>query len=141
MPTTLMAQARGHIQRLDANLPVLDAKTLAEQAGASLDDLRMTARMLLTFGVAAMGLAAMGIYGLVSYTVKQSTHEIGIRMALGAQPGDVVRRFLGRGLRLGAHRRRGRHRRVARCLAPARDAAVRRQRDRHGVVRDASASC
>ena len=100
-PTTLMAQARGHIQRLDANMPVLDAKTLAEQAGASLTIFRMTARMLLTFGVAAMGLAAMGIYGLVSYTVKQSTHEIGIRMALGASPGDVVRRFLGRGLRLG----------------------------------------
>ena len=97
-----MAQARGHIQGLDANLPVLDAKTLAEQAGASLTIFRMTARMLLTFGVAAMGLAAMGIYGLVSYTVKQSTHEIGIRMALGAQRGDVVRRFLGRGLRLGA---------------------------------------
>jgi putative ABC transport system permease protein len=101
-PVTLMAQARGHIQGLDANLPVLDAKTLAEQAGASLTIFRMTARMLLTFGVAAMGLAAMGIYGLVSYTVKQSTHEIGIRMALGAQRGDVVRRFLGRGLRLGA---------------------------------------
>jgi ABC-type antimicrobial peptide transport system permease subunit len=49
-----------------------------------------------------MALAAMGTYGLVSYTVKQSTHEIGIRMALGASGVSVVRGFLARGLRLGA---------------------------------------
>ena len=57
--------------------------------------------MLFVFGVAGMALAALGIYGLVSYTVKQSTHEIGVRMALGAR-GWVVWRFLLRGLRLGA---------------------------------------
>jgi ABC-type antimicrobial peptide transport system permease subunit len=58
--------------------------------------------MLFIFGVAGMALAAMGTYGLVSYTVKQSTHEIGIRMALGATGFSVVRGFLGRGLQLGA---------------------------------------
>jgi ABC-type antimicrobial peptide transport system permease subunit len=62
----------------------------------------LTATMLFVFGAAGMALAAMGTYGLVSYTVKQSTHEIGIRMALGAPRLSVVRRFLGRGLRLGA---------------------------------------
>ena len=62
----------------------------------------LTATMLFIFGVAGMALAAMGTYGLVSYTVKQSTHEIGIRMALGASGLSVVRGFLGRGLRLGA---------------------------------------
>ena len=58
--------------------------------------------MLFVFGVAGMALAAMGTYGLIAYTVKQSTHEIGIRMALGASGLSVVRRFLERGLRLGA---------------------------------------
>jgi ABC-type antimicrobial peptide transport system permease subunit len=58
--------------------------------------------MLFLFGVAGMALAAMGIYGLVSYAVKQSTHEIGIRIALGASGRAVVREFLVRGLRLGA---------------------------------------
>ena len=58
--------------------------------------------MLFVFGVAGMALAAMGTYGLVSYSVKQSTHEIGIRIALGASGALVVRGFLGRGLRLGA---------------------------------------
>jgi putative ABC transport system permease protein len=62
----------------------------------------LTATMLFVFGVAGMALAAMGTYGLVSYTVKQSTHEIGIRMALGASGPSVVRQFIGRGLRLGA---------------------------------------
>ena len=57
--------------------------------------------MLFLFGTAGMALAALGTYGLVSYTVKQSTHEIGIRMALGASGAAVVRQFLQRGLRLG----------------------------------------
>jgi|SRR5438874_2317474 len=58
--------------------------------------------MLFVFGVSGMALAAMGIYGLIAYTVKHSTHEIGIRMALGAQTLSIVGQFLGRGLRLGA---------------------------------------
>src|SRR5205823_1012488 len=58
--------------------------------------------ILFIFGTAGMALAALGIYGLVAYTVKQSTHEIGIRMALGAHTLSIVRRFLGHGLRLGA---------------------------------------
>ena len=57
--------------------------------------------MLFIFGLAGMALAALGTYGLVSYTVRQSTREIGIRMALGANHFMVVRGFLARGLRLG----------------------------------------
>jgi putative ABC transport system permease protein len=62
----------------------------------------LAAAMLFVFGVAGMALAAMGTYGLVAYTVKQSTHEIGIRMALGATGPTIVRGFIGRGLALGA---------------------------------------
>ena len=97
----LIEQVRGHVRTLDPELPILDAKTLGEQTGAALSIFQMTAAMLLMFGIAATGLATIGLYGLVSYAVKQSTREIGIRMALGAQRADVIGWFLGRGVRLG----------------------------------------
>jgi predicted permease len=93
---------RDRLQTLDANVPILDSRMLAEQTRAALSIFEMAARWLLIFGLVAAGLAALGLYGLVSYTVKQSTHEIGIRMALGARWSDVVGRFVGRGLQLGA---------------------------------------
>jgi ABC-type antimicrobial peptide transport system permease subunit len=99
---TLVDQARARIAALDADLPILSARPLTEQIIGAFLFLNFTATMLLVFGVAGLALAAMGTYGLVSYTVKQSTHEIGIRMALGASGLSVVRDFLGRGLRLGA---------------------------------------
>ena len=64
--------------------------------------LNLMATMLLVFGAVGMALAALGTYGLVSYTVKQSTREIGIRIALGASGRSVVRAFFEQGLRLGA---------------------------------------
>ena len=99
---TLVDQARARIAALDADLPILSARSLTGQISGAFLFLDFTANMLLVFGVAGMALAAMGTYGLVSYTVKQSTHEIGIRMALGASDLSVVREFAGRGLRLGA---------------------------------------
>jgi putative ABC transport system permease protein len=98
----LVDQARARVEALDADLPILSAKPMARLMRGALIFYNLTATMLFVFGVAGMALAAMGTYGLVSYTVKQSTHEIGIRMALGASGPSVVRRFLGRGLRLGA---------------------------------------
>lgn len=93
--------ARGYIRAMDSDVPIVEAKSLVEQTTAALTVFQMTAGMLLIFGTAAMALAAMGLYGLVSYTVKLSTHEIGIRIALGAGRLHVVWRFLLRGLRLG----------------------------------------
>jgi predicted permease len=98
----LVDAARARVAALDGDLPILTAKPMADQMRGALIFYNLTATMLFVFGVAGMALAALGTYGLVSYTVKQSTHEIGIRMALGATGMSVVRRFLGRGLRLGA---------------------------------------
>jgi predicted permease len=98
----LVDQARAHITALDANLPILYAKRLDERMEGALLLFNLMATMLFVFGLAGMALSAMGTYGLVSYTVKQSTHEIGIRMALGASGFSLVRGFVGRSVKLGA---------------------------------------
>jgi predicted permease len=98
----LLNQARERVVALDPDLPILYARPLAERVRISFVFLTLGATMLFVFGVAGMALAAMGTYGLVSYNVKQSTHEIGVRMALGASGASVVRGFLMRGLKLGA---------------------------------------
>ena len=98
----LVDQLRRHVTTLDADLPILYARPMSELVIGALLFFNLTAKMLFLFGAVGMALAAMGTYGLVSYVVRQSTHEIGIRMALGASRGSVVRAFLGRGVRLGA---------------------------------------
>jgi predicted permease len=98
----LLQRIGASVQRLDPNLPILNARMLTEQTRSALSVFSMAAGVLTTFGVIAMILTALGTYGLVSYAARQSAHEIGIRMAIGADRGDVLRGFLGRGLRLGA---------------------------------------
>jgi predicted permease len=98
----LLEKARAHVASLDADLPILHARPLAEATRGAFMLFDLTAAMLFVFGVSGVALAAMGTYGLVSYVVKQSTHEIGIRKALGASGRSVVLAFLKRGLRLGA---------------------------------------
>jgi macrolide transport system ATP-binding/permease protein len=98
----VIAETRAAVEAIDPDLPVMYATPLAEFISGALIFFDLTATMLFVFGTAGMVLAAMGTYGLVSYTVKQSTHEIGIRIALGATGVVVVRQFLERGLRLGA---------------------------------------
>ena len=98
----LIEQARARVSALDGDLPILYGRPLTEQIGGAFIFLNFSATMLFLFGTTGMVLAAMGTYGLVSYTVRQSTHEIGIRMALGASTSSILRSFVGRGLRLGA---------------------------------------
>lgn len=98
----LVDRARARVAALDPDLPIIHARPLAEATRGATIILEFMSAMLFLFGVAGMALAGIGIYGLVSYTVKQRTHEIGIRMALGASGFSVVREFLGRALRLGA---------------------------------------
>jgi predicted permease len=97
----LVDQARAKVAALDPDLPILNARPMAKATRGALLFFDLTATMLFVFGVTGMALAALGTYGLVAYIVKQSTHEIGIRMALGASARSIVVAFLARGLRLG----------------------------------------
>ena len=97
----LLARVRARVKALDPLVPVLDARMLPEQTNMGLAVYEAAARILAVVGAAAIALAALGIYGLVAYTVKQSTQEIGIRVAIGAPRLEILQRFLLRGLRIG----------------------------------------
>ncbi|HET6853738.1 MAG TPA: ABC transporter permease [Pyrinomonadaceae bacterium] len=99
-PETLFAPVRAQVQSLDANLPLYDVKTLTEHMKFALFPAKVAATVLGVFGLVALLLSAIGVYGITSYAVAQRTHEIGIRLALGAQLGDVLRLVLSHGLKL-----------------------------------------
>lgn len=96
----VLERLQEHVRTLDPDLPVLSARMLADQARGDLGTFELAASALVMFGAMTIALSALGIYGLVAYTVRQSTQEIGIRLAVGASRADVVRRFVGRGLGL-----------------------------------------
>src|SRR5882724_9416797 len=99
-PTAMAAAATDVIQRADASLPITHVLTMDALLSDSLSPRRFSAVLIAVFATLALALAAVGIYGVMSYTVSQRTQEIGIRMALGAQPGNVQIMILGHSVKL-----------------------------------------
>jgi len=96
-PTDLFGAVRSAVSSVDQNLPVFAVKTMSEQMGDSLWQPRMAAGILGSFSIFALILAAVGLYAVVSQWMGQRTREIGIRVALGAKPRDVMALTLGYG--------------------------------------------
>ena len=99
-PVNAITAIRNQVLALDADQPVFDIKTMNERLSKSIAVSRFIMLMLGAFATLSTLLAAVGIYGLMAYTVAQRTHEIGVRMALGAEASDVVKLVLGQGLKL-----------------------------------------
>ena len=99
-PAALAATVRGAMAEVDAMQPIFDVQTVESLVGSSLGQRRFTLTLMVVFGLVALLLAAVGIYGVMAYTVAQRTQELGIRVALGATPGRVLEMVLRDGMTL-----------------------------------------
>ena len=95
-----MNAVQNEVHAMDRELPVFNVKTMDEYISASVAAPRFNATLLVIFAAVALILTIVGLYGVMSYSVAQRTNEIGIRMALGAQTGDVLRLIVSQGFKL-----------------------------------------
>jgi predicted lysophospholipase L1 biosynthesis ABC-type transport system permease subunit len=99
-PSELLGAVRREVQALDCTMPLTRSVTISELIREELWGARMGAALLAVFGLLALILASIGIYGVVAFSVSRRTSEFGIRLALGARPSDVLRLVLGQTLTL-----------------------------------------
>ncbi len=99
-PSSLTSAVRQAVQSVDPDVPTYQTRTLESIVSDRVAERRLAAILISVFGTLALALAAVGIYGVMSYAVTQRTHELGIRMALGAQRDDIFRLVVGNGMLL-----------------------------------------
>jgi macrolide transport system ATP-binding/permease protein len=99
-PATIVSELRNAVHQADASLPLIALKAQAEETSEALSFQRLLARLTTIFGLLALLLAMIGLYGTLAYAVTRKTHEIGIRMALGAKPTNVLGMVLRQGITL-----------------------------------------
>lgn len=99
-PLSFVPAVRAKIREVDANQPIYEPKTLARLTHEELIGISFIAGIMAILGLIALALASAGVYGVMAHSVTERTHEIGIRLALGAEPHQVLRWIAGRGIRL-----------------------------------------
>jgi ABC-type antimicrobial peptide transport system permease subunit len=99
-PESMLGPLREEIQRIDPGIPVYNVATLSERMSKDSAETRSYGLLLTLFAALALLLAAVGIYGIMSYWVSQRTREMGIRLSFGARPADLHRLVMGEGVRL-----------------------------------------
>jgi putative ABC transport system permease protein len=99
-PLAMVGALQAAVRRVERRVPLYGVTTLENRLGAFLTQRRFQTLLLTGFSVVALLMVAIGIYGLIQYSIATRTHEIGIRMAVGAQAGEIFRMIIGEGLKL-----------------------------------------